>query len=84
MIGTSVIFGVVYFILYLLASFIAAFLAKKRKVRYGFYEGICIIIFLNLMTILTGGFMGLNFNNVIFGSILGILFATIGGILQQK
>jgi len=84
MIGTSEIFGIVYFLLYLVAGFIANFLAKERKVRYGFYEGICIIIFINLNTILTGGYMGLNFNNLILGSIIGILLATIGAILAIK
>ncbi len=75
--------GILYFVSFLLAGFTAAFLAKEMKVRYGFYEGICIIIFINLITLLSGWSLG-NISSLIFGSVTGILLASVGAKLAVK
>ena len=75
--------GILYFVSFLVAGFIAAFLAKEKKIRYGFYEGICILIFINLVTLLSGWTLG-SLNSLILGSVIGILFAIIGAVLAIK
>ena len=71
--------GILYFVGFVVAGFIARFLAKEKKVRYGFYEGICVTIFIHFIS----GSIG-SLSTFILGSVVGILLASIGAILAIK
>lgn len=72
----SISFG----ILLVLSGFVSTFLAKDIKVRYGIYTGLCLVILINLTTIIYG--MPVNiFKNIVIAAVLSIIFGGIGGIL---
>lgn len=64
---------VLYLIFFIIGGFLATYFAKKRKIRYGLYEGIPLIIFTNMFH--------LTLERIIFSIILILSLSSIGGFL---
>ena len=73
--GLLSVFGnVVYYVSVLIGGFVATYLAKKMRIRYGIYEGILIIIFLNIIH---------PFYDFINLSVSVLVFAGVGGLFGE-
>ncbi len=70
----SVLGNVLYYVSVLIGGFVATYLAKKMRIRYGIYEGVLIIIFLNIMH---------PFYDFINLGIAVLLFAGVGGLFGE-
>lgn len=68
-----------------LGGFIATYFAKEKKMRYGLYEGICVMILLILIIVFGYGvYTGSLFWYVVSCTIIiGPFFASIGGFLGK-
>lgn len=72
-----------YAVIFLIAGFTATYLTEEKKILYGFYTGLSIIILTNVDTIISG-FSLPSFTNQIIDCLMVIAIATIGGVIAKK
>ena len=72
-----------YAVIYLIAGFTATYLTEEKKIRYGIFEGLSILILTNLDTIISGFSMP-SLSTFIIASLLTIIITGIGGVIANK
>lgn len=76
-------FLLLIYVAMVLGGFIATYFAKKRKIEFGLYEGMCIIISILLFTV----YYGLNVSlgiGFIFMALVILLITGLGGLIGTK
>lgn len=64
---------------YIFGGFIAVFYAREKKIQYGLYEGILIILILNLLAFIASS--NVYTISILYYGIFVILLAILGGII---